>query len=102
MSTHEVRIATYVAVHRNWLSKRAEQNDLAVIELRRPFNQVIPLLWDVCPISVYGIGVAVVGYPAEEFCGKRDAYMFESRGGTTCNLENNDGLFIYELDTFKG
>jgi len=99
--THEVRVAALVAVHRGWHDKLLRQNDIALIQLKTPFDEVLPLKWKDCPQRGEGLAVGVVGYPGDVPGGSKGQYMYESIGSASWDLEKHDVL-IHRLDTFRG
>jgi V8-like Glu-specific endopeptidase len=99
--THEVRFGTSVAVHHGWYDSFLRENDIALIRLGNPFEDVIPLKWKNCPVNGINTTIHVVGYPGDLPPGMEGQFMYESTGRTNWDLESN-GMLIHQVDTFKG
>lgn len=99
--THEVRMAAYVAVHREWYDNFLRQNDIALIRLQSPFDEVLPLKWKDCPVKGDKTMICVVGYPLDKPGGREGQYMYESTGHADWDLKQH-AMLIHRLDTFQG
>lgn len=99
--SHEVRKAVCVAVHRDWYNGYHRPNDLAMIRLQHPFDQMFPLGLKHCPLKADITTVQVVGYPMDVPGGMEGHFMYKSIGPARWGLEENS-MLIYRLDTAKG
>jgi V8-like Glu-specific endopeptidase len=98
---HEVRIAAQVAVPRGWYDSFLRQNDIALIRLRSPFDNVVPLKLKNCPVKGANMTICVAGYPMDVPGGNEGQYMWGSTGPGEWDLEQNP-MLIHRLDTFRG
>ncbi|PMD50822.1 trypsin-like serine protease [Hyaloscypha bicolor E] len=99
--THEVRMAADVAVHRGWHGNFSRENDIALIRLSNPFDDVLPLKWKPCPIQGERMQIVIAGYPGDIPAGRPGQYMYESKGMIDWDLQQ-DPTLIYRLDTSPG
>jgi V8-like Glu-specific endopeptidase len=74
---------------------------MALVALRTPFKEVLPLGWKQCPTNGEKVMIHVVGYPLDLPGGSNGRYMYESTGPADWDLEE-DNMIIHRLDTFQG
>jgi len=99
---HEVQMAACVAVHQEWYDNYSKPNDFALIKLRTPFDNVLPLEWKTCPDKEDNRRICVVGYPGDVPPNRHGEYMYESTGDRVFDLEGSDSMLIHRLDTYYG
>ena len=102
----ETRWGHFVAIHRGFYAARKRQNDMAMIKLESPFDNVVPILCSNAPlVETEKRSLRVVGYPgnrggAGEHQGK---IMHVSEGAHAgWDLKSTDYIFRHHLDTDNG
>ena len=102
----ETRWGHFVAIHWGFYAARKRQNDMAMIKLESPFDNVVPILCRNAPlVETEKRSLRVVGYPgnrggAGEYQGKT---MHVSEGAHAgWDLKSTDYILRHHLDTDSG
>jgi hypothetical protein len=102
IETHESKMATCVAVHREWYNHFARENDIALIRLQTAFDEVLPLRFKDCPEKGERVKLCMAGYPGDLPAGLEGQFMRESEGEIDFDLQSHNLMLHHRLDTFKG
>jgi V8-like Glu-specific endopeptidase len=100
--THDSKMATFVAVHREWYNHFAKENDIPLIMLQTAFDEVLPLRFKDSPEKEERIKVCMAGYPEDIPTSSRGQFIRESKREIDFHLQSNKGMLHHQLDTFKG
>ena len=101
----EKQYGHYTAVHWGYYRTKNERHDFAVVKLRSPFKEYVPIAFDKPSLTGSGVHLQVVGYPGD-LKGSQDSRqgfrMFQSEGSVTYNIKQDGDMIYHTLDTYKG
>ncbi|PMD12818.1 hypothetical protein NA56DRAFT_666093 [Hyaloscypha hepaticicola] len=102
IGTHDSKMATFVAVHREWYNHFAKENDIPLTKLQTAFDEVLPLRFKDSPEKEERIKLCMAGYPEDIPTSSRGQFIRESKREIDFHLQSNNGMLHHQLDTFKG
>ncbi|KAL2861882.1 trypsin-like cysteine/serine peptidase domain-containing protein [Aspergillus pseudodeflectus] len=100
----QFRYGVKVVTTEGWLKGGTyRNNDVAFIQLNRPFDDVTPLEYQSTPLRGSEV-IGVVGYPADRIYNEESGgQMYEEFRQTRWNLDHSAGkLLEYRMNTFRG
>jgi V8-like Glu-specific endopeptidase len=102
--TVQFRHGVKVVTTEGWLqSGKNRNNDVAFIQLDRPFEDVTPFEYESTPLQGSEI-IGIVGYPADRIYNEESGgQMYEEYRQTRRNLDSSEARVLeYRINTFRG